>query len=81
MKATLSSDVELTLGPGTLLEFISPKQARLHTGEVQVNLPKPAASEKKSANNLSFELLAPRAGSEKFAAAGKRWFESIAMKS
>ncbi len=40
VKARLSSEVELILGPGTLLECISPTQARLHTGEAQVNLPK-----------------------------------------
>ena len=63
VKARLSSDVELTLGPGTLVEFVSPRLARLHSGEVQVNLPKQAAAE--------FELLAPHEGSRKFAAAGK----------
>ena len=36
MKARLSSDVELTLGPGTLVECISPRLARLHSGEAQV---------------------------------------------
>ena len=36
IKVTLSSEVELTLGPGTLIECISPTQARLHTGQVQV---------------------------------------------
>ena len=48
VKARTSSDVELTLGPGTLLECISPTQARLHNGEVQVNLPKSARLAKKS---------------------------------
>ncbi len=63
VKARLSSDVELTLGPGTLVECISPQLARLHAGEVQVNLPKRDRAE--------FELLAPRAGSRKFVGAGK----------
>ena len=63
VKARLSSDVELTLGPVTLVECISPQLARLLDGEVQVNLPKQDRAE--------FELLAPRAGSRKFAAAGK----------
>ena len=38
VRVRLSSDVDLTLGPGTLLECVSPTQARLHTGEVQVAL-------------------------------------------
>ncbi len=63
VKARLSSEVELTLGPGTLIECISPGQARLHTGELQVNLPKQ--------EHAQFELLAPRDGSQKFTAAGK----------
>lgn len=61
--ARLSSDVELTLGPGTLVECISPHVARLHSGEVQVNLPKQSLAE--------FELLAPREGGRKFTSAGK----------
>ena len=36
IKVTLSSEVELTLGPGTLIECMSPTKARLHTGQVQV---------------------------------------------
>ncbi len=36
IKVTLSSEVDLTLGPGTLIECMSPTQARLHTGQVQV---------------------------------------------
>jgi len=55
----LSTDVELTLGPGTLVECISPSQARLHSGEVQVGLPK--------RDGAGFELLAPREGSQRFA--------------
>ncbi len=63
VKVRLSSDVELTLGPASLLECVSPTQARLHAGEIQVNLPKQ--------EHPQFELLAPRAGSQKFTAAGK----------
>src|SRR5262249_29452186 len=63
VKARLSSDVELTLGPGTLIECIAPGEARLHAGEVQVNLPKK--------EKAAFELLAPHAGSQKFTTAGK----------
>ncbi len=71
-KVRLTSDVELTLGPGTLLECISPVQARLHTGEVQITMPQPAAANAaKPGTAVEFELLAPRAGSQKFAAAGK----------
>lgn len=80
VKARLSSDVELTLGPGTLLECISPTQARLHAGEAQVILPKPTGTDKKSndaaktaqRDSVSFELLAPRSGSQTFTAAGKK---------
>ena len=39
VKVTLSSEVELTLGPGTLIECMSPTKARLHTGQVQVRNP------------------------------------------
>jgi Vault protein inter-alpha-trypsin domain/von Willebrand factor type A domain len=55
----LSSDCELTLGPGTLVECISPSQARLHAGEVQIGMPK--------RDGVPFELLAPRSGSQRFA--------------
>jgi hypothetical protein len=40
VKVTLSSEVELTLGPGTLIECMSPTKARLHSGQVQVMSPK-----------------------------------------
>ncbi|HTN75869.1 MAG TPA: VIT domain-containing protein, partial [Pirellulaceae bacterium] len=63
-RLTLSSQVELTLGPGALLECISPTQARLHSGVAQVYLPKVA--------DISFELLAPRTGSQKFTKSGKQ---------
>lgn len=63
VKIVLSSETVLTLGPGSQLECLSPTQARLHTGEVQVTL---------SGKPTSFELLAPRQGpSRKFVAEGK----------
>jgi predicted Zn-dependent protease len=58
VKATLSSEVELTLGPSSLLECISPTEARLHNGTAQVNVTKKDAP--------AFTLLAPREGSQKF---------------
>jgi len=66
-KVRLSSDVELTLGPGTLLECISPAQARLHTGELQVLPLRVEAASSKSV----FELLAPHDASRKFDGASK----------
>ena len=60
----LSSEVELTLGPGTLLECISPTKARLHTGEVQSNLPQ-------LEGGLTFDLLGPRDGSRKIKSGSK----------
>ena len=60
----LSSDVELTLGPGTLLECVSPTQARLHSGQVQiVSL---SSETPKEAAKVEFTLLAPRTGSHRF---------------
>lgn len=64
VKVTLSSEVELTLGPGSLLECISPTEARLHSGTAQVNVPK---GEPGALATGAFTLLAPRDGSEKFA--------------
>ena len=57
-KNVLSSDVEITLGPGSLLECISPTEARLHNGIAQVSVPKK--------DSPAFTLLAPRTGKEKF---------------
>ncbi len=62
IKVTLSSEVELTLGPGTLVECISPTKARLHSGQAQVMIPK----QKDAAASIAFELLAPRDGSRSF---------------
>ena len=60
VKVSLSSDVQLTLGPGTLLECISPVQARLHTGTAQTLTPKLNAGA--GGDNQFFTLLAPREG-------------------
>ncbi len=62
VKVTFSSEVELTLGPGSLVECISPTQARIHNGAVQVKSPKQAQPEANSA----FTLLAPRSGNRAF---------------
>lgn len=67
VRVKLTSKAELILGPGTLVEFISPSQARLHAGETQVNLPAPFKEEKLA----EFELLAPKDGSRQFAKPGK----------
>ncbi len=67
VRVQLTTANELILGPGTLVEFFSPTQARIHTGETQVNLPKPKKDEKAT----EFELLAPRTGNRKFAVPGK----------
>ncbi|MEJ7590067.1 MAG: VIT domain-containing protein [Planctomycetaceae bacterium] len=56
VKVTLSSDVGLTLGPGTLLECISPTEARLHTGTIQTVSPKLSTVEEA----WRFSLLGPR---------------------
>lgn len=62
IKAALTSRVELTIGPGSLLECLSPTQARLHSGQVQVDFPKANPVEE----NVNFVLLAPRDGSRTF---------------
>ena len=67
VRVQVKSAAELILGPGTLIEFISPNQARIHTGEVQVSQPKAKEGEQIA----EFELLAPREGSRKFANPGK----------
>ena len=77
VKVSLSSDVELTLGPGTLVEMISPTKARVHQGLVQVkfeSFPKqPGKSDAVKADPIGeFTLLAPREGSRKFNAGVKQ---------
>lgn len=62
VKLTLSTEVELTLGPGTLVECVSPTQARVHNGAVQVMSPK----QDKPDPADTFTLLAPRSGSRIF---------------
>jgi predicted Zn-dependent protease len=71
LKVGLSSDVELTLGPGTLVECLTPTQARLHVGELQVRLPERAKEDGESGEQVSFELLAPRGASQRFSTPGK----------
>lgn len=61
VKVLLTSSVELTVGPGSLLECLTPTQARLHNGQVQVHFP-PAETDK----TPSFTLLAPRLGDRVF---------------
>ena len=51
VKVTLSSEVELTVGPGSLIECISPMQARLHMGEVQVSSPHAPREESRASND------------------------------
>ena len=41
----LTSQVVLTLGPGSLVELVSPDEARLHSGEVQVHRTEQAPNE------------------------------------
>lgn len=66
IKLGLTSEFEITLGPGSLLEVLSATQARLHAGSAQVSM----AKAKKGVDRASsFELLAPRTGSRKFSAA------------
>ena len=60
IKVRLSSETELTLGPGTLVECISPTEARLHSGMVQVMVPEQTAEEKPAAKPWTFSLLALR---------------------
>lgn len=87
VKVTLSSEVELTLGPGTLIECISPTQARLHGGQIQVKSApglKPAELDVKPASadpppeklpaksSSAFTLLAPKEGTRVFQPGGKQ---------
>lgn len=68
LKVTLSSQVEVTVGPGSLLECISPKNVRLHYGQAQVVVPKGNDASEKS----PFTLLAARDGERKFQAGEKQ---------
>lgn len=72
VKISLSSDVELTVGPGSLIECISPTQARLHNGHVQVKVEQTAAKDEKASKVDRFTLLAPRTGSRAFHAGDKQ---------
>ncbi|MEX2287409.1 MAG: VIT domain-containing protein [Planctomycetaceae bacterium] len=70
VRVTLSSEVQLTLGPGTQIECISPNQARLHNGQVQVM--RPEQEEKETKTSAQFELLAPRDGNRLFKSGDKQ---------
>lgn len=72
VKITLASEVELTLGPGSLIECISPTQARLHTGQVQVKGGGKPAADDQPEKAVTFTLLAPRAGDRTFKASDKK---------
>ncbi|HET6425608.1 MAG TPA: VIT and VWA domain-containing protein, partial [Planctomycetaceae bacterium] len=62
VKVSLTSSVELTVGPGSLLECLTPGQARLHNGQVQVHYPQQLIADTKT----SFTLLGPRQGDRVF---------------
>ena len=65
---TLSSDTILTVGPGSLVECVSPTEARLHHGELQVHLAEAAKPR--------FELLGPKDGGQVLTKAGKHLFRT-----
>ena len=84
VKVTLSSEVELTLGPGTLIECLSPMKVRIHSGQVQVNVGQVSNLPAKPDNETNlknghvgnvpheFTLLAPRDGSRIFKPGSKQ---------
>ena len=71
-QVSLSSGVSLILGPGTLIELISPAEARLHSGQakIQVNPENPVAKAEDTLRPVKqgtgFRLLAPRQGNRIF---------------
>ncbi|HND54102.1 MAG TPA: VIT domain-containing protein, partial [Pirellulaceae bacterium] len=82
-RVRLSSEVQLTIGPGALLECLSPTKARLHAGQAQVHVPaKPGAPDKPGAppaeqvasgdEAVRFELLGPRDGLRQFRVGEKK---------
>ena len=77
VKVLLSSGVELTVGPGSLVECISPTKARVHQGTVQVKLEstpeQPDKSDAVKADSKGeFTLLASREGIRVFKAGVKQ---------
>ena len=67
VKVTLTNGLEMTLGPATLVEFISETQARVHSGMLQTMSPKQDAVKMPDAVNTTkaanvFVLMAPREG-------------------
>lgn len=63
IKVRLTSRVELTIGPGTQMELLSPFSAKIHGGEVQVSVP--AKLEKDS-----FQLIGADGDTKKLKPAG-----------
>jgi hypothetical protein len=53
IRVTLTTAVEVTLGPGTLVEFVTAEQVRLHEGFLRVRIPE-------SKTKPRLEVLAPR---------------------
>ncbi|HEY4261235.1 MAG TPA: VIT domain-containing protein, partial [Schlesneria sp.] len=72
VKITLASEVELTLGPGSLIECISTTQARLHNGQVQVKVGGKPVADGQPDSRAEFTLLAPRTGDRGFKAGTKQ---------
>ncbi|MSR57905.1 MAG: hypothetical protein EXS05_09545 [Planctomycetaceae bacterium] len=58
----LVKQTTLLVGPGSLLEVVSPTKVRLHSGELEATVPE----------NEALELLGP--GNQKFAAAGRQLY-------
>jgi len=63
VRVRLTSDAELTLGPGSLVELHSATVARVHRGQVQVSRP----ARREGTDATSFTLRAPRTGAREIA--------------
>ena len=64
VRAALTSPVQLTIGPASLVELISPSEARLHQGEVQITVSDGA--------DESFRLLGPGEAAVEVTADGRQ---------
>lgn len=64
VRASLTSPVQLTIGPASLVELISPNEARLHQGEVQITVSDGA--------DEAFRLLGPGEASVEVTADGRQ---------
>ncbi len=64
VRASLTSPVQLTIGPASLVELISPNEARLHQGEVQITVSDGAAD--------AFRLLGPGEAAVEVTADGRQ---------